>query len=125
MKVLHVAYFGETDRLNAIANVLFELSEAQRKIGMNVEICTYSQRKVVDNKSIFKTSSLSEFKQRLNAFSPDVVVFHSLYEYQQIQFYPILLKRNIPYVIVFHGGASSDNFKKEDLKNYSKFPVLE
>lgn len=116
MKILHIAYFGKSGKLNGIYAAVNGLANSQRVIGNDVKIAITTKHSVVDNEFIFYTPTTNEFKQLLNSYNPEIVVFNSLYEIQQITFSHILRKRNIPYILVFHGGASKDNAKKGWLK---------
>lgn len=116
MKVLHVAYFGRNGNLNGIYEAVNSLALAQSKIGVNVKIAITSNQPVVDDKFIYFTPTLREFKILLDDYIPDLIVFNSLYEFQQITFSHELRNRKIPYILAFHGGASKDNAKKGWLK---------
>lgn len=57
---------------------------------------------------------LSALPEPFNA--PDLVVFHELYRPQYLKIYKMLIKKNIPYVIVPHGGLSKHFQKIKRLK---------
>lgn len=116
MKILHIAYFGKTGKLNGIYEAVTCLANAQIKLSNEVKIAITTKQSVVDEHFIYYTPSTKEFKELLDSYKPDIVVFNSLYEIQQITFSHLLRKRSIPYVLVFHGGASRDNAKKGWLK---------
>lgn len=116
MKILHIAYFGRSGKLNGIYEAVTHLANAQIKLNNEVKIAITTEHSVVDEQFIYYTPTIHKFSQLLNSYKPDIVVFNSLYEIQQITFSHLLRKRNIPYVLVFHGGASRDNAKKGWLK---------
>ena len=116
MRLLHIAYFGKNGNYNGIYEAVNTLAMSQAKLGASVKIAITSYQPVVDDKFIYFTPTLREFKPLLDGFSPDLVVFNSLYEFQQITFSHELRKRKIPYVLAFHGGASKDNARKGWLK---------
>lgn len=116
MKILHIAYFGKNGNYNGIYEAVYSLAMAQAKLGVSVKVAITSHQPVVDNNFIYFTPTLREFKPLLNDFSPDLVVFNSLYEFQQITFSHELRKRKMPYILAFHGGASKDNARKGWLK---------
>lgn len=116
MKILHVAYFGRKSKLNGIYEAVTCLSKAQMALGHEVKIAITTEQSVVDNHFIYYTPHTRDFLELLHGFTPDIVVFNSLYEIQQITFSYVLRRRSIPYVLVFHGGASRDNAKKGWIK---------
>lgn len=116
MKILHIAYFGRSGKLNGIYEAVTCLASAQISLNNDVKIAITTEQSVVDGQFIHYTPTTKKFKQLLSAYKPDIVVFNSLYEIQQITFSHLLRKHNIPYVLVFHGGASKDNAKKGWLK---------
>lgn len=116
MRILHIAYFGRSGKLNGIYKAVTCLAEAQISLGNDTKIAITTKQAIVDSSLIYYTPTIKEFKILLASFSPEIVVFHSLYEIQQITFSHLLRKREIPYVLVFHGGASEDNAKKGWLK---------
>lgn len=116
MKILHIAYFGRSGKLNGIYEAVTCLAEAQRKLEHEVKIAITTRQSVVDEETIFFTPKVDCLKKLLDSFHPDIVVFHSLYEIQQITFSAVLRRRCIPYVLTFHGGASKDNAKKGWIK---------
>lgn len=116
MKILHVAYFGMDGKLNGVSEAVMKLARAQKEYVPEVRICITTRHSIIDEKFIHYTPSLNDFKRVVESFNPDIVSFHSLYEFQQITFSHYLRTHNTPYVLVFHGGASSDNAKKNWFK---------
>ena len=116
MKILHIAYFGKTGKLNGIFEAVTCLASAQIKLNIDVKIAITTKQSVADNQFIYYIPTTKQFKWLLASYKPDIVVFSSLYEIQQITFSRLLRKRKIPYVLAFHGGASRDRAKKGRLK---------
>lgn len=117
MKILHVAYFGK-HKLNAIYHVVSALAKEQISMGHDVKISINTSHQIIDNNQIIYSKKKEEFFLLTKSFSPDIVVFHSFYDYTHYVFSKILNRLNIPYIIVFHGGANINNFKKSYLKHW-------
>lgn len=115
MKILHVAYFGK-DKLNGISHVVLALAEEQRAMGHNVKISINTIHSIINNQEIIYTKKQREFYAFIESFNPDIVVFHSFYDFTHYAFSKVLYRLNIPYVIMFHGGANVNNFNKSHLK---------
>ena len=111
-----MAYFGRRGKLNGIYEAVTCLAGALQKLGNDVKISITTEQTVVDGYYIIYTPSVKEFRNLIESFMPDIVVFNSLYEIQQITFSHLLRKHKIPYVLAFHGGASKDNARKGWLK---------
>ena len=116
MKILHIAYFGRTGKLNGIYEAVTCLANAQIKLNTEVKIAITTRQSIDDEQFIYYTPTTKQFKRLLASYNPNIVVFSSLYEMQQITFSRLLRKRKIPYVLAFHGGASRDRAKKGWLK---------
>lgn len=116
MKILHIAYFGKSGKLNGVAEAVTNLANAQKRFGHEVKIAITTNHSIVDDSFIYYLPTDKELLDLLKSYTPSIVVFHSLYEFQQITFSYIFRKYNIPYLLVFHGGASIDNAKKGWLK---------
>ena len=100
MRIIHVFSSGISN-INGITNVIERLSMYQKKQGHDV--CT------IDIKKEKAIRLISEFK-------PEIVSFHGLYYFDYLRIALFLTTHCIPYVIQFHGGASSDNYRKSKLK---------
>lgn len=116
MKILHIAYFGQNRQMNGVGEAVINLAQAQVSQGHHVKLAMGNDHDLIDGQFIFLTDTTRNFCALLDEFSPDIAVFHSLYEKFQIPFSRVLRKRKIPYVLVFHGGASKDNARKHALK---------
>ena len=111
MKIIHVSDYGET-RPNGIYSSVHALAQEQRRLGHHVIECTVWNTLVVDDKNVFYTGKKKQFVSIVDAHQPDIVVFNGLYPKQQISFSHYIRRKKIPYILVFHGGASFDNAKK-------------
>lgn len=116
MKILHISFIGRGDAPTGLQEAVISLSNNQRKFGNEVKVVSLSQCSKIDNVNIIYCRSSNEFRVFMLKFQPDIAVFHSLYEWEQLSYSRILRKYNIPYILVFHGGASRDNAKKGWLK---------
>lgn len=116
MKILHIAYFGRSGKLNGIYEAVTCLAKAQVKLGNDVKIAITTKHSIADEQHIYYTPNTKAFKKLIKSYRPNIVVFNSLYEIQQITFSHILRNMSIPYILVFHGGASRDNARKGWLK---------
>lgn len=116
MRILHISDYGKS-KLNGIYSAVSRLAEEQRKLGVVVkEGMVFPHTNIIDNSTKYEVRSLSQFKQLVKVFSPDIIILNGLYPYQQIPFSWYAKKKAIPYIIVYHGGASEDNAKKGFLK---------
>lgn len=115
MKILHISDYGTT-KLNGVYSAVSRLADEERKLGHEVVEGMVWYHDIVDNKTKFHTSTLEHFKKVIKDFEPDLVVLNGLYPSQQISYSYYARKCKIPYIIVYHGGASRDNAKKGWLK---------
>lgn len=116
MKILHIAYFGRNRQMNGVSESVINLAKAQVAQGQEVKLAMANDHDLIDGKFICLTDNVEVFSTLIDEFIPDIAVFHSLYERFQISYSHILRKRNVPYVLVFHGGASIDNAHKHAMK---------
>lgn len=116
MKILNVAFYGTDNKVGGICLVVESLSKEWRNNSNIVETVLTSNCNYVNGKTVHYYRNQAQFAEYVSRYIPDIVVFHSLYEWQQITYSSILRKFKIPYILVFHGGASCDNAKKGWLK---------
>lgn len=100
MRIVHVFSSGISN-VNGVTNVVENLSSHQRNLGNSVLVVNITKKDEIPS---------------IIQFRPDIVCFHGLYYFQYLRIAILLNKKEIPYVIQFHGGASSDNYKKHKLK---------
>lgn len=115
MKILHISDYGTT-KLNGVYSAVSNLADEERKLGNKVVESMVWYHDIVDNDTKFHTSTLRHFKALVDDFNPDILVLNGLYPSQQITYSWYARKKHIPYIIVYHGGASCDNAKKGWLK---------
>lgn len=112
MRILHISDYGKS-KLNGIYSAVSKLAEEQRKLGCNVkEGMVWPHDEIVDNSTKYVTKTLKQFRKLVDSFNPEIIVLNGLYPIQQITFSWYARKENIPYIIVYHGGASRDNARK-------------
>ena len=116
MKILHVAYFGRFGKVTGICEAVMNMVRHQQQLGHQVKVLIPFSHPSVDNKTVFFTCSLGYGLKFIKDYAPDIVVFDGLYDKYQIRLSFYLKANHLPYVLVFHGGASSDNAKKNALK---------
>lgn len=113
MKVMHI---GNVQReANGVGQVIKELSQAQQELGHEVVTLT-ARHKQDELPSFVEVHTNEDFKALLDRFQPDIFVFHSLYIWEYIKFYPILKKRKIPFLLELHGALSEENYRKSHFK---------
>jgi glycosyltransferase involved in cell wall biosynthesis len=116
MRIVQIAYLGSDNALGGVSEVVCNLSHEFNKAGAKSVIVATANGTFVNNKNIYFFNKLSSFKSFINEYRPNIVVFHSIYEIKQIPYSNYLYKRGVPYVLVFHGGASCDNAKKHRIR---------
>lgn len=57
-----------------------------------------------------------EFENFINSWTPEIVIFHSVFNLRYGSFYRMLEKKHIPYLIQLHGALSIENYKKNKFK---------
>lgn len=71
----------------------------------------------IDNIQQFDVDKISNISVLSEPFNkPDLVVFHMVYHFKYIKLYKILLKNNIPYIIIPHGCLTDEAQNKKWLK---------
>lgn len=81
MKILHVVNVGIL--ANGIGAVILPLQEEQARLGHTIKVATVRHLSS-PIPPIFEIHTASEFSKLINEFSPDVVIFHSLYMIEYI-----------------------------------------
>ena len=115
MNIIHIGNVAL--EANGVGRVIENLSKEQIKLGHNVMVLTAIVKK--EPLPLFQeVHSVKDFKAIVDKFKPDIFVFHSLYIWEYIKFYPYLLKNKIPYLIQLHGALSVQNYKKNHLKKW-------
>ena len=114
MRILHIAPIGR--HAEGIGTVLQSIVPYQNTSGNDVRIvslyenCTYPQLPIT---TIVK---LKPFEAFIRNWTPDIVIFHSVFHLKYGLFYRVLQKNNIPYLIQLHGALSVANYSKNTIK---------
>lgn len=116
MKILHIAEFGL--RKTGIGTVVERLRLEQVQQGHDVRIATTSDNLAYKYLDITNVGNPKNLSLLLNKWTPDVVMFHSIWCVPYIKMVKILKERNIPYVVMMHGANSVENYKKNKLKKW-------
>ncbi len=116
MKILHLAYFGKSRKITGIVEAVSKMTDSQRKLGHDVRTYIPYEHPFQDGEKVFYIESFCYLVHEIREYKPDIVVFDGFYDKYQIRLSFLLKWLHTPYVIVFHGGASSDNAKKNWLK---------
>lgn len=109
MRIIHIADFGTSEN-TGIAEVVSTLTERQLEKECDVLIIVLRTPKSYPN--LIEINSSKKIIKEIESFSPDIVIFHSLYKYPYIRIAHFLVKRKIPYLIEMHGGSSKENANK-------------
>ncbi|MDO4334384.1 MAG: glycosyltransferase [Bacteroidales bacterium] len=113
MNIMHIG--NVNSMANGVGQVIKNLSKSQRLLGHEVLTLT-ARHKQEELPSFVEVHTKRDFKILLDRFKPDIFVFHSLYIWEYIKFYPILQKRKIPFLLQLHGALSEENYRKSHYK---------
>lgn len=116
MKILHIAYFGKYGKITGIVESVMNMATSQELLGHDVRVYIPFRHPLQDNRRIYYIESFSYIARQIKEYNPDIVIFDGFYDKYQIRLSYLLKYLRIPYVIVFHGGASSRNAKKNWFK---------
>lgn len=114
MKLLHIAPIGH--HAEGVGTVLKDLVPMQINAGHDVRIITIYPNRIYPDLPIKSFNDIDSFKAYLDEWSPDFVLFHSMYAMPFVSFYKELIKRGILYGIQMHGGLSEENYRKNHFK---------
>lgn len=116
MRIVHIMDPGIKGKMG-VTEVVMNLSYQQTLMGNEVQIILLHPSKYyASQSSVSVVASNSAFKERIEDFRPDLVIFHSLYKKAYINWYKILCRIGIPYFIEMHGASSQSNQKKSYLQ---------
>jgi len=118
MKILSITDFGLAGKINGVSEAVLSLAKAQIEVGVEVVVGHTRPNNLVKENFCYLVDNLKKFITLTTKFSPDIVVFNSFYDIKHPLFAFKLKQLNIPYVITFHGGASSNNYKKHHLQKF-------
>lgn len=111
-----MAYFGRFGKVTGISEAVMNLAHRQKELGHKVQIIVPFDHPYVDGKTVIFAHSFGDVMDTVRGFVPDIVVFNGFYDRYQIELSFYLKIKKIPYLLVFHGGASADNAQKNWLK---------
>lgn len=116
MNILHIASITEFAYSGVCVVVPKHVIEQSRVA--NVAFINVNNQRIeelknyqIDYKSPFSIGNIyAEY------IRPDIVIFHECYRVEYLKIYPILLKENIPYIIIPHGELSVEAQKHKLIK---------
>lgn len=112
MNILHI-HFG-TSLCNGIVSVVTDLCAAQNIQGHQAVIGTIGNPIPWEDKHMVSVAKFSQFIRTLSTATPEIVIFHSIYNRKYIRYARYLRQQHIPYAIVFHGAGSQMNYKRHN-----------
>ena len=125
MKILHIADLGNGDaeQVTGISEVVTTLVKGQNSLGHHVICGMLQENHALKGSQYYRNArNLTEFKNLVLSFKPDIVIFHQLYRFWFIFYGRFLHRIKIPYCIEFHGGSSAENAQKSHFKKaFAKF----
>lgn len=116
MKIFHISYFGKKRLVTGIVEAVMNLAKCQRDTGADVKVFIPFDHPFADGKYVVLIQSFLFLAKTIIIERPDIVVFDGMYDKYQIRTSFLLKILKIPYLIVFHGGASKDNEKRNYFK---------
>lgn len=110
LKILHIAPIG--NQAEGIGTVLKRLSQKQIDLGNDVKIVSKYRNDIYEDFDFATITDPIRFENFIVSWTPDIAIFHSMYEMEYISFSKIIKKYNIPYLVQMHGALSKENYKK-------------
>lgn len=128
MTILHISSINNK-KSNGMNVVIPEYIKNQSKLE---KVALYNcnnqiPEKLRDNYKVFlkKKNEKFDLKKLEEPFNkPDIVVFHGIYKYDYISIYKELIKQNIPYIIIPHGGLTKQAQKIKKIKKIVANAIL-
>ena len=118
INVLHVANI-DNDKSKGTSTIIPEyilMQSTTKEINVFFLNCNNTKiDRLKNNKNIFTISDYNNYL--LDKIKPNLVVFHELYIPFYLKLYRELLKKNIPYIIIPHGGMTK---KAQNIKRIKK-----
>lgn len=114
MIILHIAHI-DSEILGGVQIAVPKMVKAQASYA-NVALLNVKGIALPNVKTLKleKDFSFSQMPKPYNC--PDLVIFHEIYRFPYIKMYNELLKREIPYIVIPHGGLSAQAQKRKILK---------
>lgn len=116
MKILHIAPIGKN--AEGIGTVLSKLVPEQKALGVEVKVISCLDGATKNEIISEVITKKKPFREYINRWRPDVVLFHSLFEMPCIMMAKVLLELRIPYAIQMHGAMSVANYSKGRIKKW-------
>lgn len=113
MKILHISSIFRP--ANGIYTVLLALRQQQISCGHTVKLVNALYSKYAKDLDLLEIVNKEGFVAYIEDYSPDIVIFHSIYSKRFISFANYLYQRDIPYLIQLHGALSYQNYHKKFL----------
>lgn len=115
MIILHIAQIS-TDISSGLSAIVPKHVENQAKF-VNVALLNINNIKI-ENVNQLDYQGVDNFPNYLNKpfNKPDLIIFHGTNYFEYIKIYKILIKKNIPYIIIPHGESSKTALRKKWLK---------
>ena len=121
MVILHIARVSD-DPYNGVCNVV-PMHIISQQAHMEVALLNITPNRIENIKTQFTCEKkLSDLSEPFN--KPDLVVFHEIYYPVYLSYSRELRKRNIPYIIIPHGGLTKDAQNIKKLKKQIANPLL-
>lgn len=117
MKILHVTAIGFFVKKSGVPAVLKNLVSEQNKISGVEARVLYLRSKVDENdSSIFDELGDMSISEYLKSYSPDFVIFHTIFYVKYVEFVWYVKKHHILFAIEPHGSFGKQAMKKSWLK---------
>lgn len=116
MKILHIAPIGK--HAEGIGTVLKKLVPEQKALGEEVRVISCLDGATKGDIISDVITKAAPFREFINDWRPDAVLFHSLFEMPCIMMSKVLLEAGIPYAIQMHGAMSVANYSKGRFKKW-------
>lgn len=115
MKIVHIASF-ESGHFSGVKSVLEELIPAQRALGYEIKVFNnkHNIQKVIDGEIYI--AGYRDFVKYIKEIQPDLVLFHTIYDFNKVKYSYYLRYKKIPYIIEPHGSTTSKNTQKSKIK---------
>lgn len=113
MKIIHIADFGKSGNISGVGEAVLNLAKTQISLQNDVRVVFTRPNHNVMDSFCHEITTTHEFRKFLQNEEPELVIFHSFYDFTHPRFARILRSKNIPYLITFHGGASTANYKRK------------
>lgn len=116
MRIVHIFTLGIKGR-TGISEVVVNLSAYQRELGHEVRlVCLSPNFHDYYDAPCGVILHDKDFRRFIESFTPQIVIFHSLYKWHYIQWSKYLRKQGIPYLIEMHGAGTIESQRESWLR---------